>query len=152
MGQLLTPYILAALDRAKLVAEDATDPQENLRDTYLSAPDQFEEAEVYFEDWLAAEAPASSRCRHVLPAGCRRGASPQRRDDPLQCGAADVGEHSTMSSLVALDRCRYPTTWRVLPRMYKSRCRTNQRADYVVARGSPIFFDGTSSRADRIVR
>ena len=146
MGQLLTPYILAALDRAKLVTEDATDPQERtLRDTYLSAPDQFEKAQVYFEDWLAAEAPASSGV-----------------DTFYQQVTAEERRHSVATTLFnvwyrrMLERTfndeRLEWLWtgvdtrrlgRVLPRMLANRGAepADQRADYVVERGESIFFD-----------
>ena len=146
MGQLLTPYILAALDRAKLVTENLDRPTRKNPPRHLSsAPDQFEEAQVYFEDWLAAEAPASSGV-----------------DTFYQQVTAEERRHSVATTLFnvwyrrMLERTfndeRLEWLWtgvdtrrlgRVLPRMLANRGAepTDQRADYVVARGESIFFD-----------
>ena len=61
MGQLLTPYILGAIERAKLITATSTDPQEiNLRATYQNKSSQFDNAQDYLEEWVMAQAPASS--------------------------------------------------------------------------------------------
>ena len=101
MGQLLTPYILAALERAKLVTEDATDPQEvSLRETYLNATQHFNEAQTYFEEWLAADAPASSGVDTFY----QQVTAEERRHSiattsSMYGTAGCLSEHSTMSDL-----------------------------------------------------
>ena len=150
MGQLLTPYILGAIERAKLITETSTDPQEiNLRATYQNKSSQFDNAQDYLEEWVAAQAPASSGVDTFY-----QQVTDEERRYSVATTLFNVWYRRMLENTFSDERLDWLWTGvdtrrlgRVLPRMLANRGAEpqNQRTDFISARGESIFFDNLNT-------
>lgn len=152
MGQLLTPHLIQAIERAQLISAESTDPVEvSLRSTYAGASSQFDQALAYFETWLSADAPASSGVETFY-----QSVTAQERDYSVATTLFNVWYRRMLEKTFADERLEF--LWkgndtrrlgRILPRMLANRnaAESAQRADYVRERGESIFFDDLRTEA-----